>query len=67
MTQELVVIAVDDPLKAQEMLMAASRLGRDGKLAIDDAVIITRSDDGRHVHKLETTDLDTWRRELVHG
>ena len=57
MSQELVVIAVDDPMKAQEMLMAAGRLGKDGKLGIDDAVIVTRSADGRHTHKLETTDL----------
>jgi uncharacterized membrane protein len=57
MSQELVVIAVDDPMKAQEMLMAAGRLGHDGKLGIDDAVIITKSGDGHHTHKLETTDL----------
>jgi len=57
MAQELVVIAVDDPSKAQEMLMAAGRLGHDNLLDIDDAVIITKSDDGHHVHKLETTDL----------
>ena len=57
MSQELVVIAVDDPMKAQEMLMAAGRLGHDGKLDIDDAVIITKSSDGHHTHKLETTDL----------
>ena len=57
MSQELVVIAVDEPMKAQEMLMAAGRLGNDGKLDIDDAVIITKSADGNHVHKLETTDL----------
>lgn len=57
MSQELVVIAVDDPTKAQEMLMAAGRLGKAGQLDIDDAVIITKSADGHHVHKLETTDL----------
>jgi uncharacterized membrane protein len=57
MPQTLVVIAVDDPMKAQEMLVAAGRLGREGKLGIDDAVIITKSDDGHHTHKLETTDL----------
>jgi uncharacterized membrane protein len=57
MSQSLVVIAVNGPMEAQEMLMAAGRLGNEGKLDIDDAVIITKSDDGRHVHKLETTDL----------
>jgi uncharacterized membrane protein len=55
-TQQLVVIAVDDPLKAQEMLMAAGRLAKDGKLGIDDAVIISKTADGR-AHKLETTDM----------
>ena len=57
MSQALVVIAVDDPMKAQEILMAAGRLGNEGKLGIDDAVIVTRSADGHHTHKLETTDL----------
>ena len=57
MSQELVVIAVDSPSKAQEMLMAAGRLGHDGKLDIDDAVIITKSPHGHHAHKIETTDL----------
>ncbi|MCD9622729.1 DUF1269 domain-containing protein [Rhabdothermincola salaria] len=56
MTQQLVVIAVDDPMKAQEMLMAAGRLAKDGKLGIDDAVVISKTADGR-AHKLETTDM----------
>jgi uncharacterized membrane protein len=56
MTQQLVVIGVDDPMKAQEMLMAAGRLAKDGKLGIDDAVIISKTDDGK-AHKLETTDM----------
>ena len=56
MSQELVVIAVDDSMKAQEMLMAAGRLAKDGKLGIDDAVVISKSDDGK-THKIETTDL----------
>lgn len=56
MSQELVVIAVDDQMKAQEMLMAAGRLAKDGKLGIDDAVVISKSDDGK-THKIETTDL----------
>jgi uncharacterized membrane protein len=55
-SQELVVIGVDDPMKAQEMLIAAGRLAKDGKLGIDDAVIITKDDDGRS-HKVETTDM----------
>ena len=56
MTQQLVVIAVDDPLKAQEMLIAAGRLAKDEHLGIDDAVIVSKTDDGR-AHKIETTDM----------
>lgn len=56
MTQQLVVIAVDDPTKAQEMLIAAGRLAKDGKLGLDDAVIISKTADGR-AHRLETTDM----------
>jgi len=56
MSPQLVVIAVDDPLKAQEMLIAAGRLAEHGKLGIDDAVIITKDADG-HSHKIETTDM----------
>ena len=56
MSQQLVVIAVDDASKAQEMLLAAGRLAKDGKLGLDDAVIITKNPDGR-THKPETTDI----------
>ena len=56
MAQALVVIAVDDSMKAQEMLMAAGRLAKDGKLGIEDAVIISKSENGK-AHKIETTDL----------
>jgi uncharacterized membrane protein len=56
MPKQLVVIGVDDPLKAQELLLAASRLAGEGDLALDDAVILTKSVDGR-AHKIETTDL----------
>ena len=56
MTQQIVVIAVDDPLKAQEMLIAAGRLAKDERLGIDDAVIISKNADGR-AHKIETTDM----------
>lgn len=50
------MIAVDDPSKAQEMLIAAGRLAKNDKLGIEDAVIVTKSADG-HSHKLETTDM----------
>ena len=56
MPQQLVVIAVDSPARAQELLLAAGQLASEGKLGIDDAVILTKAADG-HSHKLETTDL----------
>ena len=56
MSRQLVVIGVDDPSAAREMLFAAGQLAQQGKLGLDDAVILTRSADGR-AHKLETTDI----------
>jgi uncharacterized membrane protein len=56
MPQQLVVIAVDSPARAQELLLAAGQLASEGKLEIDDAVVLTKSADGKS-HKLETTDL----------
>lgn len=56
MSQQLVVIAFDDALKAHELLLAASRLQAHGELSIEDAVIITKDPDGR-THRIETTDL----------
>ncbi|HEY6531137.1 MAG TPA: DUF1269 domain-containing protein [Acidimicrobiales bacterium] len=56
MAEQIVVIAVDSPSKAQEMLLAAGQLAAAGKLGIKDAVVLTKSGDG-HSHKLETTDL----------
>lgn len=56
MAQQLVVIAFDDPMKAQELLVAASRLQSHGELSVEDAVIITKDPDGA-THRIETTDL----------
>ncbi len=56
MSQQLVVIAFDDPMKAQELLLAASRLQSHGELSVEDAVIITKDPDGA-THRIETTDL----------
>jgi len=56
MPQELVVIAVNSVDKAQQLLRAAGELAADGKVGIHDAVVLSKSSDGRS-HKLETTDL----------
>lgn len=54
--QQLAVIAFDDAMRAQELLLAASRLQRDGEISLEDAVIVTKSPDGK-THRIETTDL----------
>ena len=53
---KLLVISFDDPLRAQEYLLAISRLGRDKELELHDAVIVRRDADGSS-HVTETTDV----------
>ena len=53
---KLLVISFDDPLRAQEFLLAASRLQRANELQLHDAVVIRRDDDGTS-HVTETTDI----------
>lgn len=53
---KLLVISFDDPLRAQEFLIAAARLQRDHGLQLHDAVIIRRDADGTS-HVTETTDV----------
>jgi uncharacterized membrane protein len=52
----LLVISFDDPLRAQEFLIAASRMQRDRQLQLHDAVIINRATDGTS-HVTETSDV----------
>ena len=53
---KLLVISFDDPLRAQEFLLAAARLQTSDAIRVHDAVIIRRDPDGTsHVH--ETTDV----------
>lgn len=51
----LVGVAFDQPLKAQEFLMAMGRLRSDGSLRLKDAVIVTKSAEGA-VKVTETID-----------
>ncbi|HKC29604.1 MAG TPA: DUF1269 domain-containing protein [Jatrophihabitans sp.] len=53
---KLLVISFDDPMRAQEFLLAAARLQRDHELQLHDAVIIRREQDGTS-HVTETTDV----------
>ncbi len=53
---KLLVISFDDPLRAQEFLLAAVRLQKNHDLQLHDAVIIARDADGTS-HVRETTDV----------
>jgi len=52
----LLVISFDDPLRAQEFLIAAARMQRDEQLRLHDAVVVQREEDGTS-HVRETTDV----------
>jgi uncharacterized membrane protein len=53
---KLLVISFDDPLRAQEFLLAVARLQKNDEIQLHDAVVITRSADGTS-HVRETTDV----------
>jgi uncharacterized membrane protein len=53
---KLLVISFDDPLRAQEFLIAAARLQKNEEIQLHDAVIISRAADGTS-HVRETTDV----------
>jgi len=63
---KLLVISFDDPLKAQEFLLAAARLQRAGDLQLHDAVVVRRDVDGTS-HVTETTDVTPSRGALGGG
>jgi uncharacterized membrane protein len=62
----LLVISFDDPLKAQEFLLATVRLQRDGELQLHDAVFVRRDPDGTS-HVQETQDVTPGRGALGAG
>jgi uncharacterized membrane protein len=53
---KLLVISFDDPLRAQEFLLAAARLQKQQDLQLHDAVVINRAADGTSQVR-ETTDV----------
>jgi uncharacterized membrane protein len=57
---KLLVISVDDPLKAQELLLSVLRLQKAGHLKMHDAVIVRRDAEGG-AHVTETTDITPGR------
>jgi uncharacterized membrane protein len=54
--QRLAAISFDDDLKAVEFMTALTRLARDGKLSLRDAVFVVKSADGK-TYVRETKDL----------
>jgi len=56
--QRLAAISFDDDLKAVEFMTAVTRLARDNKLSLHDAVFVVKGQDGK-THVRETKDLQT--------
>lgn len=54
--RKLIVLGFDSPLKAQEALMAATRLMTEGEILLHDAVFVSKDADGETRVK-ETTDV----------
>jgi uncharacterized membrane protein len=53
---KLLVISFDDPLRAQEFLLAVARLQKNDEIQLHDAVVVRRELDGSS-HVRETTDV----------
>ncbi|HSV64439.1 MAG TPA: DUF1269 domain-containing protein [Mycobacteriales bacterium] len=58
--RKLIVIGFDDPLMANELLLAAVRLQRNGQIQLHDAVFVYRDADGRSTVR-ETQDVSIGR------
>jgi len=56
--QQLVAITFDDTLKAQEALLATSRLVKNNLMTLNDAAIVTKTNNGK-IKINQTRDLDT--------
>jgi uncharacterized membrane protein len=63
---KLLVVSFDDPLKAQEFLLATVRLQKQQDLQVHDAVFVRHDTDGS-THVTETTDLTPGRGALGGG
>lgn len=64
--QKLLVVSFDDQLRAQEFLLAAARLQKQGEIQVHDAVFVRHDADGS-THVTETTDLTPTRGALGAG
>jgi uncharacterized membrane protein len=65
-TPRLAAISFSDDLRAVEFMTAVTRLARDGKLALHDAVFVVKDRDGK-THIRETTDLQPGSTALTTG
>jgi uncharacterized membrane protein len=65
-TQRLAAVSFDDDLRAVEFMTAITRLARDGKLSLHDAVFVVKDKDGK-THIRETKDLQPGRTALTAG
>ena len=63
---ELVVVAFDDELKADEALVRARRLESRGELSLRDAAVAIKTRRG-HLRVRQTTEISTSRRETTNG
>lgn len=64
--RQLNVIVLDDAIEAQELLLAMTRLSTQDKLVLEDAVFVTRTEDGKvRVH--ETADMTAGEGALSGG
>jgi uncharacterized membrane protein len=64
--RKLLVIGFDDPLKANEFMLAVLRLRRNGLVQVHDAVFVQRDAEGRSAVQ-ETQDISTGRGALGGG
>jgi uncharacterized membrane protein len=64
--RKLLVIGFDDPLRANEFMLAALRLRKNGLIQLHDAVFVQRDAEGRSVVQ-ETQDISTGRGALGGG
>jgi uncharacterized membrane protein len=64
--RKLLVVGFDDPLKANEFLLATIRLQTKGQLRLHDAVFVRRDEDGRSTVR-ETQDITAGRGALGAG
>lgn len=66
MPNDLVVIVTDSRIEAEEMLLAATRLRQEGKLTLEDAVVVEKTEAG-HTHVHNTVDLSPGEGAMIAG